>query len=94
MSFIRDEETTDAMMAYVTYGYENETGMPQHKHSRFYYKMIRTNSHTAAIPKRIMEKAAESPNSNTPTASEMINPSMLNTAPITFRTSSAEYQQI
>lgn len=23
MSFIRDEETTDAMMAYVTYGYEN-----------------------------------------------------------------------
>ena len=61
-----------------------KTGMPQHKHSRFYYKMIRTNSHTAAIPKRIMEKAAESPNSNTPTASEMINPSMLNTAPITF----------
>ena len=51
-----------------------KTGMPQHKHSRFYYKMIRTNSHTAAIPKRIMEKAAESPNSNTPTASEMINP--------------------
>lgn len=26
MSFIRDEETTDAMMAYVTYGYENENG--------------------------------------------------------------------
>lgn len=46
--------------------------------------MIRTNSHTAAIPKRIMEKAAESPNINTPTAREMINPSILNTAPITF----------
>ena len=57
-----------------------KTGMPQHKHSRFYYKMIRTNSHTAAIPKRIMEKAAESPNSNTPTASEMSRiPTNLNT---------------
>ena len=71
-----------------------KTGMPQHKHSRFYYKMIRTNSHTAAIPKRIMEKAAESPNGNTPTASEMINPSMLNTAPITFPHIISRYQQI
>jgi len=26
MSFIRDDETTDAMMDYVTYGYENENG--------------------------------------------------------------------
>ncbi len=26
MSFIRNEETTDTMMDYVTYGYENENG--------------------------------------------------------------------
>ena len=46
--------------------------------------MILTNSHTAATPKRTMEKATESPNTSTPTASETIKPSTLNTAPITF----------
>ena len=69
---------------------KTKTGMPLNKHPRFLtftrpsYNIILISSHTAATPKRIMEKAAESPNTNTPAASEIIKPSILNTAPITF----------
>lgn len=49
-------------------------------HSNFYNTNFAT-SQTPAIPKSTTENAADSPNTSVPTASEMINPARLRTAP-------------
>lgn len=58
----------------------NFTDLSHHRAYRVYSKSFAT-SQTPAIPKSTTENAADSPNTSVPTASEMINPARLRTAP-------------